>query len=266
MEYIKIRKIKDRELKKLRKKEERILAKKEGLLKSKINPVADKIEEVIPDKLRNTLESAFYNGFKIVLKKGSKYIEKLYDKEKIKAEHDVNNFSVFRKLNRKSIRSLDSVSRKSKLINATISTAEGAGLGLLGIGIPDIPIFIGVILKTVYEIALSYGFDYEKEEEQILILYLICTALTNEERQVKFNNKLDYLAEKIDLNMQVEESLEETIKLTSEVLSDSLLIAKFIQGLPIVGVLGAATNYSVINKVSNFARIKYKKRYLKNNL
>ena len=65
--------------------------------------------------------------------------------------------------------------------------------------------------------------------------------------------------------MQVEESLEETIKLTSEVLSD-FLIAKFIPRIAYSEVLGAATNYSVINKVSNFARIKYKKRYLKNNL
>lgn len=38
-----------------------------------------------------------------------------------------------------------------------ISGVEGVGLGLLGIGLPDIPLFTAVILKSVYEIALSYG-------------------------------------------------------------------------------------------------------------
>jgi EcsC protein family len=266
MEWIKMKKIKEKELVKLNKKEQKLFGKKEGVFKTKINPVTDKLENIIPKKVRSTLQSAFYNGFKLVLEKGSKYIEKLYNKEQLKADHDVNNFSLNRKLNRKSIRMLDSQSRKSKFINSTISTAEGAGLGILGIGIPDIPIFIAMILKTIYEIALSYGFDYEKEEEQIYILYLICTALTNEETQIKFNKKLDSISEKIDSDIKIEENLDEIIKIASEVLSDSLLIAKFIQGLPIVGVLGAAINYSVINKVSNYSRIKYKKRYIKNNL
>ncbi|ASW43569.1 EcsC family protein [Clostridium isatidis] len=260
------KKIKFRELEKLRKKEKKMIGKKEGFFKSKINPITDKMEELIPNKLKNTLENTFYNGFKIVLKRGNKYIQKLFDKDKIKIEHDINNYSVSKKLNRKSIRTLDSLSRKRKLINVSISTAEGAGLGLLGIGIPDIPIFLAMILKTIYEIALSYGFNYEKEEEQIFIVYLICTALANEEEQVRFNNKLDYIAERIDLNMKLEESLDETIKTASEILSDTLLISKFIQGLPIVGVIGGTNNYSVINKVSNLSRIKYKKRYLKNNL
>ena len=43
-------------------------------------------------------------------------------------------------------------------------------------------------------------------------------------------------------------------------------MAKFIQGLPIVGVLGSITNYQVINKVSKYARIRYKKRYLNKKL
>ena len=33
-----------------------------------------------------------------------------------------------------------------------------------GIGLPDIPLFAGVILKSVYEIAVNYGFSYEEEE------------------------------------------------------------------------------------------------------
>lgn len=88
-----MKKIINREINKLNKKENKMLNKKENkFIKSKVAPISDKIEEKIPQKLKDTLESAFYNGFKLVLEKGSKYIEKLYDKDQIQLEHDVNNY------------------------------------------------------------------------------------------------------------------------------------------------------------------------------
>ncbi|MCR1950848.1 EcsC family protein [Clostridium tertium] len=262
-----MKKIINRELNKLNKKENKLLNKRENkFIKNKVAPISDKIEEKIPQKLKDTLESAFYNGFKLVLEKGSKYIEKLYNKDKIQLEHDVNNYSLDKKVTRKSIKIMDSQGKKSKIINSTISTIEGAGLGVLGIGLPDIPLFIAMILKTVYEIALSYGFNYESEEEKIYILNLINVALTNSKEKVLYNEKLNEVEYKIDSNIVINRDLNLEIRSTSQVLSESLLMAKFIQGLPIVGVLGSITNYQVINKVSKYARIRYKKRYLNKKL
>ena len=153
-------------------------------------------------------------------------------------------------MTRKSLKLIDSQGKKSKLINSTISTVEGVGLGLLGIGIPDIPVFISMILKTVYEIALSYGFNYENEEEKIYILNLINVALSSEEEKQIYNEKLNNIENKIILGLDIENILDEEIKETSKVLSNSLLVAKFIQGLPIVGVIGGVTNYQFISKVS----------------
>lgn len=260
-----MKKVLKKEFNKLRKKEEKLLNKKDGFIKGKLTPLSKKIEEKIPGKVENTLEAAFYNGFKLVLEKGSKYIEHSYNKEDIELEHEVNDFAIRKKLSKKTIRNMDKQSKKSRLINKGMSTVEGAGFGLLGIGLPDIPLFLGVILKTVFEISLSYGFDYNKEEERIYILTLISAALSDEKDIKELNMKLDLLAKKIDSNEKIEVNMEDTIKETSKILSDSLLLSKFIQGLPIVGVLGGITNYNVINKVSSFALIKYKKRYLSKN-
>lgn len=258
-----MKKIINRELTKLNKKENKLLNKKENkFIKSKVEPISDKIEEKIPQKLKDTLENAFYNGFKLVLEKGSKYIEKLYDKDKIQLEHDVNNYSLDKKVTRKSINLMDSQGKKSKLINSTISTIEGVGLGALGIGLPDIPLFIAMILKTIYEITLSYGFDYESEAEKIYILNLINVALTNGEEKIICNEELNEIEHKIDSDMEISKDLNLELRNTSQVLSENLLMAKFIQGLPIIGVLGSITNYKVINKVSKYARIRYKRRYL----
>lgn len=254
----------NKEINKLNKKENKILNKKKNkLVKDKISPISEKIQGKIPEKLKLTLESAFYNAFKVVIKNGSKYIEKLYNKEKIKLDHEINDYSLNKRMTRKSLKLIDSQGKKSKLINSTISTVEGVGLGLLGIGIPDIPVFISMILKTVYEIALSYGFDYEIEEEKIYILNLINVALSSEEEKQIYNEKLNNIENKIILGLDIENILDEEIKETSKVLSNSLLVAKFIQGLPIVGVIGGVTNYQFISKVSKHARIRYKKRYLK---
>lgn len=252
-----------KEINKLIKKENKIINKKQNkVIKDKLNPISEKIEEKIPDKLKSTLESAFYNAFKIVFKNGSKYIEKLYDKDKIELEHDVNNYSLDKKVTKKSLKLMDSQSNKSKLINSTISTIEGAGLGALGIGLPDIPLFIAMILKTVYEISLSYGFDYEKEGENIYILNLINVALSSNKEKLFYNEKLNNIEHKIDSNIQINSELDFEVKNTSKVLSENLLMSKFIQGLPIIGVLGGITNYQVINKVGKYAKIRYKKRYL----
>lgn len=260
-------KIIKKEINKLNKKENKILNKKRNsIIKSKIDPISEKIEDKIPEKLRSTLESAFYNGFKLIFQKGSKYIEKLYDKGKIQLDHDINNYSLNKRLTRKSLKVMDSQGKKSKLINSAISTIEGGGLGILGIGLPDIPLFIGVILKTVYEISLSYGFNYENEYEKIYILNLINVALTSEEEKLIYNNRINEIENDITLGLDLKYSLDLEIKNTSKILSNSLLIAKFIQGLPIVGVLGGVTNYQVISKISKYASIRYKKRYLNKNL
>jgi len=51
------------------------------------------------------------------------------------------------------------------MVNTSITVLEGGGLGLLGIGLPDIPLFIAVIMRTIYEVALSYGYDYKIQKK-----------------------------------------------------------------------------------------------------
>lgn len=258
-----MKKVISKQLAKIDKKERKVLEqKKNKFYEEKVSPITEKIEEKIPKKLKDTLDVAFYNGFNLVLSKGTKYIEKLYDKDKIQLEHDIKNYAVEKAGTKKSIRNLDSLSKRSSLINTGISTIEGGGLGLLGIGLPDIPIFITMIIKTIYEISLSYGFDYEKEEEQLYVLNLICGALSTGDEQQEYNERLDRLSSDIDGKVAIVYDLESEVMKASKVLSKSMLTSKFIQGLPLVGVVGSVSNFKVINKISKFSKLKYKKRYL----
>ena len=167
-------------------------------------------------------------------------------------------------MNRKAVGRIDKYAKRSKLFNTSISTLEGATLGFWGMGLPDIPLFTAMILKTIYEISLSYGFLYEREEEKIYILNLIKASLTSGEIQRKYNHKVELLADKIDGHIDFKYDLDKEIINTSRILSDSMLASKFIQGIPVVGAVGSIANYSIINKISKYSAIKYKKRYLNN--
>ena len=52
------------------------------------------------------------------------------------------------------------------------------------------------------------------------------------------------------------------IKMTSKNLSENIVLAKVIQGIPIIGVYGGISNYMLIRDISEVASIKYKKRLL----
>lgn len=253
----------NQQLKRLEKQEQHLLHKQgNSLFTSKIKPVSDKIEGKIPEQLKATLNTAFYKGFQLVFEKGSPYIEKTYDKDRIKIDFDINNYAVDKDMNKRHMKRLDKQSRQSSAINISFSLLEGSILGFLGIGLPDILLFLSVIIKTVYETALSYGFSYDTEEERVYLLLLISAAVTKEEKQRVLDQELDQLGADIDHNIETVIDTDSQIKATSELLSNALLTAKFIQGIPVVGIIGGAVNYNIMNKISNYARIKYKKRYL----
>lgn len=252
-----------KQIKKINRKEESFLNTAENpLVKNRISPLVSKIQEKIPEKLSTTLETAFYKGFRTFFEKGNKYIEKTYNKDSKQFDFEINDYAIGKKFNSKSIKRLDMPSFYSNAINTSFSVLEGGVLGVLGIGLPDIPIFISLILKTINEVALSYGFDYNAPEEKAYILLLIQGALTKEDRQKEVNNEIDTLSDKIDHLICNDIDLEEQMKAASKVLSDTLLTAKFIQGIPLVGAVGGAVNFNVLQKIGRYSKLKYKKRYL----
>lgn len=254
----------EKEWKRLLEKEEKMLYsaenKKETKLDGKIKEWTDKIEEKIPEKLSATLDAAFYKAFLTIFEKGTGVIEKTFKGEELQLEFEVNDFRVDKKPTRRSLKKLEAAGKKSKLLNSCVTTVEGIGLGALGVGIPDIPVFLGMLLKGMYETAASYGYDYNKKEEQILILRMITAGLAEGEEKRKADKRVEEWMGFAEATEAF--TFEDEVKKASEALSNAMLMAKFIQGLPVVGVAGGMSNPVVYQKVSRYAALKYKKRYL----
>lgn len=241
----------------------------------------EKIAKFVPDKLENTLNTAFYKAFDLIFDKGTGIIEKTYQKDKKEQNYKINAYAADVRNTRWSLRAFGREAAASKNFNMAVSTLEGVGMGILGMGIPDIPLFIAVLLKSIYEIALSYGFSYDSEQEQIFILKLIEIALSHDSALAEGNMELNLWMQGKKSEVVVTEdgerqevevehatarcfeiSRSEQIKRTSDALAQELLYLKFVQGLPVVGVVGGLSDMVYQKKISDYAAMKYKRRFL----
>lgn len=246
----------NKELKAIEKAEMKLQKKSKNMT----TPYKDKIEAKIPAGLNNTLQVSFSKAFSIVFKHGVGIIEKGYNKEEIAADHDIRNYAIQKKGNRRELRKLKNSAAKSDFINMSVTTLEGIGLGVLGIGLPDIVLFIGMVLKGIYEVSLRYGYNYDSSAEKYLILKMMGTALSKGEEWEINNKKVDEIL--CSPPFVSEDVINKEIENTARLFATDMLVTKFIQGLPVVGVIGGALNPVYYSRILNYVRLKYQKRYL----
>lgn len=251
----------EKELQRLEKQEQAFLNKHSDKSDSKINQL---IEDKVPDKLQETLEKSFAKAFNLIFEKGTGIIEKTYKKEQIIEDYDINMYAAKRKNTKKEWRVFSKNAAGSSNRNLIVSGASGIGLGFLGIGIPDIVLFIGLQLKSIYEIALHNGYKYEDEQEKRFILLLFCGALSYGEQQKAIDDEINYFIEHNEFAEQRE--MKSCIEEASLCLSKELLYMKFLQGIPIVGAVGGAFDVIYMKRINRYAELKYRRRFLCSNL
>lgn len=243
----------------LEKQEKRYLEQRQKQNDSKLNKF---LEDKVPDKLQETLEKAFCSAFRLIFLKGISVIEKTYKKEELEKDFKVQDYANQIKNDRKSLKSIRKNAGSTGRFNILASGTAGLGMGLIGVGIPDIPVFTGFLLRSIYQIALKYGFSYEEEKEKKWILLLIQGAASYGEKQKAADKAVEcYIQnELVDNSIPLDEIIQETAR----ILSGELLYMKFLQGIPIVGVVGGAFDFKYMKEITTYAEIKYRKRYYRN--
>ena len=248
----------NKELRAVEKQEKKI---QKAFVKAKAPAWKTALGDKIPKKVYTGLESTFCKGFSLVFHQGRSLSEKSYNKETLQNNHSIRDYAVRLKGGRKELKAVHKSAKRSDGLNLVVTTAEGLALGALGIGMPDIVLFIGTLLKGVYETALNYGYDYETPEEQYMILNMMAASLITGEERVEWDEMIDAMIveEPRDVTREV---LDEQIRETASVFAMDMLLLKFIQGMPIVGILGGVGNPIYYNRVLQYVQLKYRKRYL----
>ena len=246
----------EKEWSKLEKQEREFRIKRQNKRASKLEQL---LEEKVPPKLQETLDKTFAKAFQIVFEKGTGVIEKIYRKNEKETKYQINNLVEQRHGTRKSLKVFSKSAKSSGRKNTAFSYISGVGLGFLGIGIPDIVLFIGTLLKSIYEIAISYGYDYTSPNEQKFILNIIRGGVAHGDAFSDLEYKLN-----LDISDGIPEDEAEILDLinaTSEGLSGELLYMKFVQGIPVVGAVGGFFDGVYMRNITKYAELKYRRRF-----
>lgn len=246
----------EREWERLEKQEARFLSLRAAKQETRLNRM---LEEKVPEKLQDTLNTAFAKAFSLIFEKGTSVIEKTYNREEMEKNFLINEYTVDIKKDYKSLRTFSRNAGKAEVKNLFLTGASGVGMGLLGIGLPDIPLFAGILLKSVYEIAMNYGYEYESEGEQYWILLLVQGALSYGERMLQIDKEVNsYMNSR---TCPAGYSKEKMIHETAMCLSGEILYMKFLQGIPVVGAVGGAYDAVYLKRVAEYAELKYRRRF-----
>lgn len=158
--------------------------------------------------------------------------------------------------------SMKAVSEELKKSRGGFATVQGATTGFGGIFTlaADIPLMLGISLKTLQEIAIAYGYDPRKREERIFIVK--CLQFSSSD----IVGKKAILRELSSFHANREDSREVMSQLQGwrEVVftyRDQFGWKKLLQAVPVAGmVFGAITNRQAVHDVAETADMLYRKR------
>ena len=248
----------NREFKELQRREDKLMM---SAVKARTPGWKQTLEKKVPEKVYAGLNSAYAKGFSVVFRHGRKVIESTYRKDAIEQKYTARKDGFHATGKRSEIKLVHKNARKASGLNIAITTAEGIALGALGIGMPDIVLFLTTVLRGIYETALHYGFGYESRYEQMLILKMMAASLSTGTDWFHRNREVN------DWILTGERHVSDTdfqaqIQQTASAFAVDMLLLKFIQGLPVVGLLGGAANPLYYHKILQYIQLKYKRRYL----
>ena len=95
----------------------------------------------VPDRARQALTAAFVKAFEVVLDKGDGLIHKGLDTDGLRVAFAAQDRQAMARMNSKNLRAVGAQARRVRRRGAGVALAEGVGLGLVGVGLPDIPLF-----------------------------------------------------------------------------------------------------------------------------
>ncbi|MCI1219332.1 MAG: EcsC family protein [Bifidobacterium sp.] len=247
----------DAEQAKLDRAQARFLAKRRQSKESRLNQFLD---GKVPPRLRSTLTKAFAKAFDLIFSKATPVIDKTYNADKARHEYRVNSLTAGGHPSSRNLRQFSSQANGSARANTAISTAAGVSLGVLGIGIPDIALLVGTMLRSIHQIALHYGYEHDNDAERYFILLLIEGSAAHGEHLDMIDADANAFIHHHALPKAYDASKQ--IHATASALSDEMLYMKFLQGIPVVGAVGGAFDAVYMHNLTAYARLKYRRRFL----
>jgi len=220
------------------------------------------LKRKIPEKAREKLEWAFCKAFGAVFEYGDGVLDKTYAREKEGLRFIARDLGFVMDGDSTALRKFSDIGAASDSLNMLLTTVEGVGLGALGIGMPDIVLFVGMLLRGVREASAQFGRDSDSESEKLLTLCMLEAAMLSGEDWVEKDNAVEHMLACPESVPTAPGAAEQQLQRTAAAFATDLLVLKFVQGMPIVGLVGGLSNPVYYRKVMSYVRLKYERAYI----
>lgn len=247
----------EKEVARLKRAERRFLNKHRNKEPGKL---AALLEEKVPDKLESTLDAAFAKAFDLIFSKGEYIISKSFSARKLVSEFEIDSYQLEELGRSKDVRKFKRRATATGTSHTMISAAAGITLGILGAWIPDIVIFIALLMRNMYQIAMRYGYGYDTDDEKKFMLRIIAAAVSDGEDIAAADEEINSI---IRRGLQSDGStVDEAVRSAAVALSHAMLYLKFVQNIPVIGVAGGISDFIYMERISDYAALKYQRRFL----
>ncbi len=152
------------------------------------------------------------------------------------------------------------VRQKIKFYRSTAAVEGGVtGYGGFLLGLTDLPLWLSIKMKMLFEIAAAYGFDIKDPGERIYVLYIFQITFSSQKHRNKvFKMMVDW--ETVGKHMTTDMNQHDWQTYWEEY-RDNLDLAKLLQLVPGIGaVVGSMVNYRLTKKLGDFAMNAYRMR------
>ncbi|MDR0136157.1 EcsC family protein [Metabacillus idriensis] len=205
--------------------------------------------------LLDELGSFIQSGGKYLTQKNGilKKVQLLVPDEKVSTINDMKHVP---------LKVMNLVSSDLRTNRGNVATVQGATTGFGGIFTlaVDIPVLLGLSLKTLQEIAIAYGYDPEEKEERIFIVKCLQFASADIVGKQAILNELSGYYNR---SMEPAEMMSKLQGWREVVYTyrDHFGLKKLLQMVPVAGMLfGAYTNRSMVKDIAETGIMLYQKR------
>lgn len=236
-------------------------------LSERVDGVRDAAFEHVPESMTRVVSDATYGAIKGMQDASARLVrENAILDEVRRAGHPVESIGDLRLV---PMDLLDKIASNSRAGAKVLAGLEGIGTGSGGIlfAVADVPALMMINLRYIGQIAATYGFDIEREEEQAYALNILGFASADRVAKIAFLHELNKIAIDVarrktwdQLNQRFAVQLMRKI---AEFLGIRLTKRKLAQMIPVVGaVIGGGVNYGFTHDNLTAAFMLYRKRYL----
>ena len=226
------------------------------------NHPAQRMAESLPAVYKETLDLAFYQNLMMLLDPEKDVVSGLINREELEEKFHRLDRAVDADAGFKALGHMEREAAKLNGSELSAAALEGLGLGSIGIGSPETVILTLLMLRTLYETALLYGFNIDHPWEKDLALMLLSAAFSSGEDAYREQQALTRVLKGLADGVTPEIDREKRIRAAASHMAGSMSLQKFVQGIPVIGAAGLFFNSAAIKRLQTLSRCVYKQLYL----